>query len=263
MVAIISLLIILVVSILVTRIATIALTHTGLSRQTAKFQARSAFTGVGFTTSESEKIVNHPVRRRILLILMLLGNAGIVSAVASLILGLVQGNQANLFWRVFALLTGVVVLWLLAGSKWVDRRVSGVISRLLSRHTDLAIRDYEAILHVSGDYTIHDLAVERADWLAGHSLKELRLRDEGVQVLGITRPDGTYLGVPGGDTVVQPNDSLLLYGRDGALRNLDQRERGQAGEEQHEQSVRDHRSRQQEESSQDEVIPGDQSTDPV
>jgi len=60
MVSIISLVIILVVSILVTRIATIALTHTGMSRQTAKFQARSAFTGVGVKTSESEKIVNHP-----------------------------------------------------------------------------------------------------------------------------------------------------------------------------------------------------------
>lgn len=48
------------VAIPITRIATIALTHTGLSRQTARFQARSAFTVVGYTTSESEKLVNHP-----------------------------------------------------------------------------------------------------------------------------------------------------------------------------------------------------------
>ena len=78
MVAIFSLLLVLVFSLLITRIATIALTYTGLSRQSAKFQARSAFTGVGFTTSESEKVVNHPVRRRILLLMMLIGNAGIV-----------------------------------------------------------------------------------------------------------------------------------------------------------------------------------------
>jgi K+/H+ antiporter YhaU regulatory subunit KhtT len=250
-VAIISLLIILVVSILVTRIATIALTHTGLSRQTAKFQARSAFTGVGFTTSESEKIVNHPVRRRILLILMLLGNAGIVSAVASLIIGLVRDGQDNMFLRVALLLSGVLLLWLLASSKWIDRRVSSGVSRLLSRHTNLSIRDYEAILHVSGDYKIHELAVEPGDWLAGNSLKDLRLRDEGVQVLGITRPDGTYLGVPGGDTTVQPNDSLLLYGRDNALKNLDERRHGRSGEQEHNESVRENRSRQRQEASQD------------
>lgn len=52
MFAIASLLVVLVLSLLVTRIATVALTHTGLSREVARFQARSAFSGVGFTTSE-------------------------------------------------------------------------------------------------------------------------------------------------------------------------------------------------------------------
>lgn len=90
MVAISSLLLVLVFSLLITRIATIALTYTGLSHQSAKFQARSAFTGVGFTTSESEKVVNHPVRRRILLLMMLVGNAGIVTVIATFILGFIQ-----------------------------------------------------------------------------------------------------------------------------------------------------------------------------
>lgn len=73
MAGIITVILILIFSILVTRVAAIALTHTGLSREASKFQARSAFTGVGFTTEESEKVVNHPVRRRILLLLMILG----------------------------------------------------------------------------------------------------------------------------------------------------------------------------------------------
>jgi hypothetical protein len=42
MLAAISLLVVLSGSILITRIATVALTHTGLSRETARFQARSA-----------------------------------------------------------------------------------------------------------------------------------------------------------------------------------------------------------------------------
>ena len=75
---IVTLLIIVMLSLLITRIASEALTHTGLSRESARFQARSAFSGVGFTTSESEQVVNHPVRRRILMVLMMLGNAGIV-----------------------------------------------------------------------------------------------------------------------------------------------------------------------------------------
>src|SRR5687767_7500660 len=69
------------ISLLITRIASVALTVTGLSRQSARFQARSAFSGVGFTTSEAEDVVNHPVRRRIVMWLMLIGNAGLITIV--------------------------------------------------------------------------------------------------------------------------------------------------------------------------------------
>src|SRR5215212_9226871 len=84
--AVIAVLITVSVSLLITRIGTTALVHTGLSREVARFQARSAFFGVGFTTSEAESVVNHPVRRRIVLWLVLLGNAGIVTVLASVVL---------------------------------------------------------------------------------------------------------------------------------------------------------------------------------
>src|SRR6056297_3073460 len=132
MIAIISLVIILALSLIITRIATIALTHTGLSRESAKFQARSAFTGVGFTTTESEKVVNNPVRRKILLLLMLLGNAGIVTGIASLIIGFTaEGGQQNTWLRIVILASGITALWTIAQSNWVDRKLSAVITRFL------------------------------------------------------------------------------------------------------------------------------------
>lgn len=70
MTAIVSLLLILVLSVLLTRIATVIRVHTGLSREMARFQARSAFSGADFTTSESEKIVNHPLRRKVVSMLI-------------------------------------------------------------------------------------------------------------------------------------------------------------------------------------------------
>ena len=51
MVAVLSLLIVVTLSLLVMRIAAMALMLTGLSRETAHFQTRSAFTGTGFTTT--------------------------------------------------------------------------------------------------------------------------------------------------------------------------------------------------------------------
>jgi Trk-type K+ transport system membrane component len=51
-----TLLIALALSLIITRVATMALMLTGLSRESARFQSRSAFTGVGFTTTEAESL---------------------------------------------------------------------------------------------------------------------------------------------------------------------------------------------------------------
>ncbi len=79
MAAVVSLIVVVTLGLLITRVATVALTMTGMSLDHARFQARSAFTGTGFTTSETEAIVTHPARRRIVMTLMLLSGAGAVS----------------------------------------------------------------------------------------------------------------------------------------------------------------------------------------
>ena len=62
MVAAITLFLVVSLSALITKIAVIVLIHTGLSTDRARFQARSAYNGTVLTTSESEKIMNHPIR---------------------------------------------------------------------------------------------------------------------------------------------------------------------------------------------------------
>jgi len=240
MIAIVSLLVVLTLSILVTRIASVALTHTGLSRESAKFQARSAFTGVGFTTTESEKVVNHPIRRRILLLLMLLGNAGVVTAVSSLILSFVNlDGTGTLVWRIVLLVTGIVLLWTFASSRWVDQRISNLVSKALKRYTQLGIQDFAKLLHLAGDYQVTELQVKSGDWMAGKTLSELGLRNEGIMVLGLTRLDGRYIGAPDGGTAIDENDVLILYGRAGVLKDLDDRKPGFMGFVAHQQQVAD------------------------
>lgn len=246
MLSVISLLVVLTLSILVTRIATVALTHTGLSKESAKFQARSAFTGVGFTTDESEKVVNHPVRRRILLLLMLLGNAGIVTAVSSLIVSFVNVDRsASPFWPVALLVSGVLLLWFIATSAFVDRHLSNFISRVLKQYTTINIHDFSKLLHLSGDYQISEVHVEKKGWLAGMRIAECSLGKEGITILGINRAHGEYLGVPDSDTVIEAGDTLVLYGRADTLRNLSQREEGWSGDIEHEQQVKEQETEQQ------------------
>lgn len=238
MIPAVTLLVVVILSMLVTRVATIALVHTGITQQTASFQARSAFTGVGFTTSEAEQIVNHPVRRRIVMTLMLLGNAGIVTVVASFVLSFAGVSSGeSVIARVLVLAGGIAALWGLTRSEWVNRRINSIIGRMLDKHTRLETRDYESLLHVSGEYRIGELRVEPGDWMAGRALSELRLRDEGIMVLGIVANDGTYFGAPDGDSQIREGDTLLLYARAPVIDSLDRRRRDPSGDEEHERMV--------------------------
>jgi hypothetical protein len=240
MVAIISLLVIITISIIITRIATIALAHTGLSEQSARFQARSAFTGAGFTTNESERVVNHPVRRRIIMLLMLLGNVGIVSAVSSLILTFVdQNGSVSIAFKMTLLIAGLTLLWLVAMSHWVDFHLSRLIDWALKRYTRLDIQDYASLMHLAGEYRIVEIRIDPEDWLAQQTLGQAQLREEGIMVLGVQRQDGTYLGVPTGTTKLLPKDTLIAYGRVSALAALDERRKDWRGNRQHRAAVRE------------------------
>lgn len=113
--AIVSFLSVLGLSLLIARIATVALTLTGVSREIARFQARSALTGTGFTTTEAETIVGHPVRRRIVMYPMVLRNAGLVTAVSSFILSFTGAEDtAEGARRALIIGAGIGTLWLLS-----------------------------------------------------------------------------------------------------------------------------------------------------
>ena len=228
-------------SLLITRIATIALTVTGMARPAARFQARSALTGVGFTTTESESVVSHPARRRIIMALMLVGNLGLTTAVAGLLAGFLGADDAGqALLRTALLIGGLAVVYALSLSQTVDRHLSNVAGRALRRFTDLEVRDYAALLRVSGEYEVQEMVASPDGWLAGRTLGDLRLRDEGVVVLGIARPDGSYVGVPDKDTLVRPNDTLILYGRASSFEDLTRRAPGRAGNEAHVRAVERH-----------------------
>lgn len=238
MIAVASLLATLLLSLLVTRIAAMALMLTGMSRETAKFQARSAFTGVGFTTRESEAVLNHPMRRQIVMTLMLLGNLGIATVMATVMLSFASTVGKQNWWlNIGLLVAGLFVLWWLAGNRWIERHLNRVISFALVRLTRLEVKDYASLLQLQNGYGVIELLVEPADWVAGQSLMTLRLSKEGVLVLGIQQVDGNYEGTPEGSSVIQAGDSLVLYGPLKRLAELDLRRTGRKGDDAHREAV--------------------------
>ncbi len=234
----ISLLIVVALGLLITRIGTVALTFTGLSRELARFQARSAFTGVGYTTKESEHILDHPVRRRIIMLLMLLGNAGIVASITALVPVFMQEEEGTTFThKLLVLGSGLLLIWAISISPWIDKRLSQLIEWALKRWTKLDVWDYPGLLRLSAGYSVCEISVESGDWLAGKTLATVRLGDEGVQVLGIRRINADYIGAPMGTTFFRAGDDLVVYGKSQLVAELNSRRAGTEGDQAHEERV--------------------------
>ncbi len=230
-----ALIIVLALSLLVIRVATVALAFTGLSEELASFQTQSAFFGVGFTTKESEAIVGHPVRRRIISLVMILGHAVFATAVSALILSFM--DRGAILASLVYIGLGVIILWIVFTSEWIGRKLSHLISLALRRWTTLDVRDYSSLLHLAGRYTVTETQVQPKDWVADKTLGELNLPGEGVLVLGVQRADGTYIGAPTGKTKIAENDSMILYGRLEALAELDRRRTGLRGDSAHKKAI--------------------------
>lgn len=240
MVEVLSLLIVLLMSLIIARVATVALTLTGMSHSAARFQARSALTGAGFTTSESERAVDHPLRRRVIMSLMLIGNTGLVLGASLMVALFLGGKQERLSARwleMLLLLGGMLAIYLFARSRWVELAMGRFIEGVLSRNTDIADRDFTSLLRLSGGYRVIELAVEEGEWLAGRTLRELELNKEGVIVLGMTRKGGDYEGAPSAETRIETGDLLLLYGREERVCELDRRRAGVGGQLGHAEAV--------------------------
>ncbi len=246
MFAILSFLLVLILSLLIVRIGAVLLKLTGMSYDVARFQARSAFTGTGFSTSESEMIMGHPLRRRIVSMLMLSGPVGFISFSSSLVLSFLGVDSSAtdaipLYLRIIILTVGVFLVYLLSISKIIDKILQKIITRAATRWTSLNIKDYESLLNISGEYNIIQYQIQEDSWIENESLETLRITDEGILIVGIKRFDGYYVGTPHRETILYCNDEVLLYGKEANIRSLISRTKGKEGDLEHLKAIEQHK----------------------
>ncbi len=206
-------------SFIVVRIAGVAMRITGLADNVARFQCISALTGTGFTTSESEMIVNYPIRRRIVVGLMILGNLGLASTAATLIVSFdsVEPNsgalatQALLFVVAIAGTLGVML------SRPVDSLLCSLIARVLRRTTSLGKRRYLRLLQLGDGYGITEHVFRGEISVAAD---ELLLAHGELILLAIQREGRLQSGLSTATTIA-PMDVLICYGADHEHESLD------------------------------------------
>jgi hypothetical protein len=213
------LLITILISFIVVRIGGFALQLTGIEPEVARFQALSAFSGTGFTTREAERVVGHRTRRRIVTILIILGNAGMVTVIATLVASFTQeGGYTWFFIRLAVIIGGIVGLYQLiirsnVGHRALDRLQRPVVNRILREAPAV-----EEIFHVEKDWAISLAMMKGSSKSIGLSVADIAAGGD-IEILGINRA-GTYLIRPDGEEKIVEGDRLLVYANKKSVKRI-------------------------------------------
>jgi len=204
------LLIAILVSFIIVRIGGFALQLTGIEPDIARFQALSAFSGTGFTTREAERVVGNKTRRRIVTILIILGNAGTVTVIATLVASFTQVSGYMWFFiRLAIIIGGIFGLYQLiirsnVGQRFLDWLQKPILNRILRR-----VPAVEEILHVEKDWAISLVMMKGSSKSIGLSVADITARGD-IEILSIDR-GGNYLTRPNWDEKIMEEDRLLVY----------------------------------------------------
>lgn len=198
----------------------IALEATGLERSKARFQALSALTGTGFTTRESNSVVNHPKRRRIIAWLIAIGTTGMISLLVSFIAAIRSGVEmpSTLF---IIVLIGVIALVLVLIRIGVLRRISDVILRFVITGRGSNWLVDKEILYQTGPYVVVRIKPDEKIVETGMKIGDSGLMEGGMTILAIERKN-TVLSLPDADEQVQLGDQLLCYGEAGKISGMNE-----------------------------------------
>ncbi len=227
--------IVLVASFIVVRIGAVAFQLTGLEWSLAKFQSLSCFSGTGFTTKEAELVTGNKRRRRIASVLMVLGNAGLVTLIATVASALNPENtmlgwlSKSFFpslppWSVQWVNMGIIIIALFVvykvftNKKFTRKLTSYLRNKILKKEFFKPV-SFEELLLMTGGYGITRLEVAGGNPLIDKSLAESELRKNDITILAILRDDDTMAN-PSADTRIQKNDELVLFGKLENIRGL-------------------------------------------
>ncbi|MBU1862326.1 MAG: hypothetical protein KKH94_01490 [Candidatus Omnitrophica bacterium] len=221
-------LIMIIISFIVVRIGAIAFELTGLEWSLSKFQALSCFTGTGFTTREAELIVGNPQRRRVASILMVLGNAGLVTLIATFAnsirpnIGMPKLRIPFLEFFIPSAILPIVNLLLIALALFIFYRIftrtqiaqkitNGLRSKIIKKDLIKPV-SFEELLVSTGGYGVSAIEIDKESSLIGKTIREAHVRQYDINILTVERK-GEVFPNPASDFTFALGDRLICFGK--------------------------------------------------
>ena len=189
---------------------------TGLDRKIARFQVISMLTGTGFTTGESELIIDHPVRRRLGAFLILFGAfslAVIISAISNLL-------TDNFYTMEIAYIAGgLLVLLFVLRAPFVQRMMGKKMKSELKENYELADLPISDVLLMGEEDEVREIAIKEDSHFAERTFDEIVDKEDDVMLLFIRRGE-INIRTKAYETKLEPGDKLVLYGNNPRIEEI-------------------------------------------
>jgi uncharacterized protein with PhoU and TrkA domain len=205
---------------LLIEILSIVLKLTGLELSKARFQVISILTHTGFTTRESELIVQHPIRRKIASVLMIVSYVAQITLITLLFNVLTQATR-NILGTAIALFIMTAFVIVVTQSKKLSNWFDQITERLLKKRIQKSASGnrIEQVLNLSPEFSIYGLLVDTDSFICDKTLSELKLKEHFIQILKIDR-GSEVIDFPQADTRLLAGDRLIVYGKIDALTQM-------------------------------------------
>lgn len=218
-----------IIAFTIVRIGAVAFQLTGLPWSLAKFQALSCFSGTGFTTNESELVTTNVQRRRIASFLMVLGNAGIVTLIAS---GANVLSPQHTLWSQLServlpisipvylvpwmnlgmIIISVMVVYRIFTNPKISNRITSIVRQRLKKREAFQPASFEELLIATGGYGIVRVHPIAANPILNKTLRDSQLRQLDITLLAIVHENRTIPN-PKADTLIHEGDELICFGK--------------------------------------------------
>ena len=220
--ALIMFVLLIIFYIIISDIITVFFRLTGMTEERARFQVISLLTNSGFTTQESEAVVNSTIRRRLATGTMLFGycfTVTILSATFNVFMNLSKAELSSIIVAFPVLLLVLVSFLFLRRISIFKRRFDHVIESLANRimfgkHTNqlLLVEEYgEMVLAHIYLHTVPEI-------LKDTTLGDANLAAKYQLAVMIVKPKNGDAYQAHADTVLQPHDTVMVLGKRKTIR---------------------------------------------
>lgn len=217
-----------IIAFIAVRMGAIAFHLTGLEWSLAKFQALSCFSGTGFTTREAELVTGNPQRRRIASFLIVLGNAGLVTLIATFanslrprsvmpkinipFLHLVFPSWLLPWINLVIIVVSIYAIYRIFTHSKLTKKITNMLQERLVKKEIIKSVSFEELLVSTGGYGVSSIEVCKDSPALDKTIREADLRSSDITILAIER-ENQAMPNPNADTKIVLGDKLVCFGK--------------------------------------------------